>query len=51
MHSAALLAKLASGDATALPGQAALEMATLGGARALGLEDEIGSLSRASRRT
>ena len=44
MHSAALLAKLASADATALPASSVLEMATLGGARALGLDDSIGSL-------
>jgi len=44
MHSAALLAKVADGDPTALPAVAALEAATLGGARALGLEDSIGSL-------
>jgi 5-methylthioadenosine/S-adenosylhomocysteine deaminase len=44
MHSAALLAKLREGDATALPAPAALEMATLGGARALGLDGDIGSL-------
>jgi 5-methylthioadenosine/S-adenosylhomocysteine deaminase len=44
MRSAALLAKGASGDATALPAHAALEMATLNGARALGLEEHIGSL-------
>jgi 5-methylthioadenosine/S-adenosylhomocysteine deaminase len=41
---AALLAKGSSGDPTALPAQAALHMATLGGARALGLSDRIGSL-------
>jgi 5-methylthioadenosine/S-adenosylhomocysteine deaminase len=44
MRLAALLAKGASGAATALPAHAALEMATLGGARALGLDDRIGSL-------
>ncbi|MBN7798928.1 TRZ/ATZ family hydrolase [Parahaliea mediterranea] len=44
MHTAALLAKLRSGDATALPAASALHMATLGGARALGLDDRIGSL-------
>jgi 5-methylthioadenosine/S-adenosylhomocysteine deaminase len=44
MQSAALLAKLQSGDASTLPAAQALTMATLGGARALGLEDQIGSL-------
>ena len=43
-RSAALLAKAAAADPTALPAAAALEMATLGGARALGLDDAIGSL-------
>jgi 5-methylthioadenosine/S-adenosylhomocysteine deaminase len=41
---AALLAKVASGDASALPAQAALHMATLGGAKALGWDHAIGSL-------
>lgn len=41
---AALLAKAESGDPTALGAAAALEMATLAGARALGLADRIGSL-------
>jgi len=41
---ASLLAKLASGDARTLPESKALEMATLGGARALGLEADTGSL-------
>jgi len=41
---AALLAKHQSGRATALPAAQALHMATLGGARALGLEQKIGSL-------
>ncbi len=40
---AALLAKLRNG-ADALPARQAFELATLGGARALGLEHEIGSL-------
>ncbi len=42
---AALLAKGASGDATALPAWQALELATLGSARALGLDDTIGTLA------
>jgi 5-methylthioadenosine/S-adenosylhomocysteine deaminase len=41
---AALLQCARRGDPTCLPPAAALELATLGGARALGLEDEIGSL-------
>jgi 5-methylthioadenosine/S-adenosylhomocysteine deaminase len=44
MQSAALLAKLHSGDAAALPAADALYMATMGGARAMGLEQHIGSL-------
>lgn len=44
MRHAALLAKLGSGDAACLPAHQALRMATLEGARALGLDDEIGSL-------
>ncbi len=41
---AALLAKGMSGRADALPAHQALRMATLNGARALGLDDRIGSL-------
>lgn len=44
MHAAALLAKGVAGDATALPAADALRMATLEGARALGLGELIGSL-------
>jgi 5-methylthioadenosine/S-adenosylhomocysteine deaminase len=45
MRTAALLAKTVAGDAAALPASRVLHMATLGGARALGLGDEIGSLT------
>jgi 5-methylthioadenosine/S-adenosylhomocysteine deaminase len=44
MRLAALLAKGASGNAAALPAAAALKMATLGAARALNLDDRIGSI-------
>ena len=44
MRAAALLAKHGAGDATALPAETALEMATINGARAMGLHDDIGSL-------
>jgi 5-methylthioadenosine/S-adenosylhomocysteine deaminase len=44
MRTAALLAKAVAGDAAAVPAHAALEMATLNGARALGLAQQIGSL-------
>lgn len=44
LRSAALLAKVTAGDATALSATQALEAATLGGARAMGLGDTIGSL-------
>ncbi|MET0680688.1 MAG: TRZ/ATZ family hydrolase [Burkholderiales bacterium] len=44
MRTAALLAKAVSGDAEAMPAREALRCATLGGARALGLERRIGSI-------
>ena len=43
-RTAALLAKGVSGDASAVPAHAALRMATLNGAAALGLDGEIGSI-------
>ncbi|MBS7660957.1 TRZ/ATZ family hydrolase [Pseudomonas lalucatii] len=43
-RTAALLAKAVAGSATALDAHRALRMATLNGARALGLEAQIGSL-------
>jgi len=45
MRLAALLAKGNSGDPTAMPAHQALECATLGGARALGLQDHLGSIA------
>jgi len=44
MRSAALLGKITVRDASALSATQTLHMATLGGAKALGLETEIGSL-------
>jgi 5-methylthioadenosine/S-adenosylhomocysteine deaminase len=44
MRTAALLAKGASGDASAVSAHAALRMATLDGAAALGLESQVGSI-------
>ncbi len=44
MRTAALLAKGVAGDASAVPAATALRMATLNGAKALGLETKIGSL-------
>lgn len=44
MRTAALLAKAVSQEATAVPAHTALRMATLNGARALGLDSETGSL-------
>jgi 5-methylthioadenosine/S-adenosylhomocysteine deaminase len=44
MRTAALVAKAVAGDAQAMPAHAAIHAATLGGARALGLQDAIGSI-------
>jgi 5-methylthioadenosine/S-adenosylhomocysteine deaminase len=45
MRTASLLAKLVNSDPTALDARAALKMATLDGARAIGLGSECGSLA------
>lgn len=45
IRSAALLAKLITRDPTAVSTWDALEMATLGGAKALGIEDTVGSIT------
>ncbi len=44
MRSAAMIAKCVAQDATAVDAKTAIEMATINGAKALGLADEIGSL-------
>ncbi len=44
MHTAALIAKAVSKDASALPALEAVKMATINGAIALGKEDQIGSI-------
>ena len=49
MRLAALLAKGVSGDAAALPAAAALRAATLGGASALNLDSQIGSITPGKR--
>lgn len=45
MRCAALLGKGVSGDASAVPAHTALQMATLNGAKALGIDDLTGSLT------
>ncbi len=49
MRFAALLHKVKTGDPRVIPATAALEMATIGGARALGLDKQIGSLEAGKR--
>jgi 5-methylthioadenosine/S-adenosylhomocysteine deaminase len=49
MRQASFLAKHATRDPTALPAHAALDLATIGGARALGMERLIGSLEAGKR--
>jgi 5-methylthioadenosine/S-adenosylhomocysteine deaminase len=49
MRAAALLHKLETRDPRALPARVALEMATIGGARVLGLDRLIGSLEPGKR--
>ena len=44
MRTAALLGKAVAQDASAIPAMTALRMATINGAKALGLADKIGSL-------
>ena len=49
MRLAALLHKLTTGDPRALPASTALKMATIDGARVLGMDREIGSLETGKR--
>ena len=49
MRQAAFLHKLDTRDPRAVPAPAVLEMATIGGARALGMEREIGSIEAGKR--
>ena len=49
MRAASFLQKVATSDPTALGAKAAVHMATMGGARALGMEKQIGSLEAGKR--
>jgi 5-methylthioadenosine/S-adenosylhomocysteine deaminase len=49
MRQAAFLHKLVASDPRAIPAPVALEMATIDGARAMGMEKEIGSLEAGKR--